>query len=156
MAKYDINFKHQVASYYLKNGSSSTKKKYNVSNSAIYKWARQLESEGFMRKKNENYSVEKKIEIIKYYRKHGKAATMSKYNVSDSVFYKWERIWIEEGKEGLAIERRGRPKDPKPKKDVNKDKDLLEENQRLRMENEYLKKLDALVRERGEREKKKK
>lgn len=156
MAKYNIEFKQKVAKHYLKNGLSSTQKLYNVSNTAIYKWGIQLESEGFMRKKNENYSVEKKIEIIKYYRKHGKVETEKKYNISDSVFYKWERIWVEEGEEGLALERRGRGTSKKPKKDVNKDKDLLEENKRLRMENEYLKKLDALVREREEREKKKK
>lgn len=32
------------------------------------------------------------------------------------------------------------------------EEDLIAENQRLRMENEYLKKLDALVRERIQRE----
>jgi len=37
----------------------------------------------------------------------------------------------------------------------NKD-DLIEENQRLKMENEYLKKLNALVQERIKRENKKK
>jgi len=156
MAKYDVRFKEEVARFYLKNGLSSTKRKYNVSKTAIYKWVRQLESEGFMRKKNETYSLEKKIEIIKYYRKNGTIETEKKYNISASHFYKWERIWVEEGDEGLALDRRRRSKSPKPKKDVNKDKDLLEENKRLRMENDYLKKLDALVREREEREKKKK
>jgi len=156
MPKYTVKFKKEVAKYYVKNGLSSAVRKYNVDKESIYKWFRQLESEGFMRKKNENYSIERKIEIIEYYRKNGRTATERKYNISHSVFQKWERISVEEGEEGLAIERRGRPKDPKSKKDVNKDKDLLEENQRLRMENEYLKKLDALVREREEREKKKK
>ncbi len=156
MAKYTIEFKQKVAKHYLKNGLTSTMKLYNVSIHTIYKWVRQLESEGFMRKKNDDYSVEKKIEIIKHYRKHGMTETEKKYNINHSVFYKWERIWVEEGEEGLALERRGRGTSKKPKKDVNKDKDLLEENKRLRMENEYLKKLDALVREREEREKKKK
>ena len=156
MAKYEIKFKRKAAKHYLKNGMSSTIRLYNVDSTTIYKWVRQLESEGFMRKKNENYSVEKKIEIIKHYRKHGQNETIKKYNISHSVFHKWERIWVEEGEEGLALERRGRGTTKKPKKDVNQDKDLLEENRRLRMENEYLKKLDALVREREEREKKKK
>ena len=156
MAKYEMEFKRKAAEHYVKNGLSSTVKLYNVSRNTIYKWSRQLECEGFMRKKNEDYSVEKKIEIIKYYRKQGLTETVKKYNISHSVFQKWERIWVEEGEEGLALERRGRSTTKKPKKDVNKDKDLLEENRRLRMENEYLKKLDALVREREEREKKKK
>lgn len=156
MAKYEIEFKRKAAEHYLKNGISSTIKMYNVSNKTVYKWVRQLESEGFMRKKNESYSVEKKIEIIKYYRENGPTETEKRYNIGPSVFQKWERIWVEEGEAGLALERRGRGKAQKPKKDVNQDKDLLEENRRLRMENEYLKKLDALVREREEREKKKK
>jgi transposase len=44
------------------------------------------------------------------------------------------------------------------KKSLNKkvEEDLIAENQRLRMENEYLKKLNALVQERIKRENKKK
>lgn len=62
----------------------------------------------------------------------------------------WERIYLEEGPEGLMKERRGRttkaesPRVGKPKKlrpDV--ELDLIAENQRLKMENEYLKKLMA-------------
>ena len=40
--------------------------------------------------------------------------------------------------------------------DKQSEEDLIAENQRLRMENEYLKKLNALVQERIERERKKK
>ena len=42
------------------------------------------------------------------------------------------------------------------KKNVDKNEDLLKEVQQLRMENEYLKKLNALVQERIKRENKKK
>jgi len=47
-------------------------------------------------------------------------------------------------------------KSSKPKKNVNENEDLLAEVQRLRMENEYLKKLNALVLEREKSEQKKK
>ncbi len=59
---------------------------------------------------------------------------------------KWERIYLTEGPEGLYIERRGRGstgRPPKLPKEV--EEDLLKEVQRLRAENEYLKKLQALV-----------
>ena len=75
------------------------------------------------------------------------------YDVPRSVLTKWERIYLEEGPEGLYIERRGRAtkldspnKGGRPKKlDKKIEEDLLAEVQRLRMENEYLKKLNALV-----------
>jgi transposase len=71
---------------------------------------------------------------------------------------KWERIYQEEGREGLLIEKRGRknieikiePRKQKAKKEP--EENLIAELQRLRMENAYLKKLNALVQERIQRE----
>ena len=80
---------------------------------------------------------------------------------SRSTLRKWERIYYEEGRDGLLLERRGNSKMKKqhlskPKKNINENEDLLAEVQRLRMENEYLKKLNALVLEREKTERKKK
>jgi len=72
---------------------------------------------------------------------------------------KWERIYLEEGPEGLAIERRGRsrnggrPSKLKLKPEI--EKDLIERIQNLEMENEYLKKLKALVSKREQQAKRK-
>ena len=58
----------------------------------------------------------------------------------------WERIYLEEGPEGFAIERRGRGSSGQPKKLPKEvEEDLLAEVQRLRAENAYLKNLQALV-----------
>ena len=62
----------------------------------------------------------------------------------------WERIFLEEGAEGLMKERRGKSntcgkRGRPPKLDRKVEEDLIAENQRLRMEIEYLKKLSALV-----------
>lgn len=77
-----------------------------------------------------------------------------KYEIAHSVIMKWERIYLEEGAAGLFIERRGRaskankPNIGRPRKlEKNIEEDLLQEVQRLRMENDYLKKLNALVRQ---------
>ena len=53
----------------------------------------------------------------------------------------WERIYLEEGPEGFAIERRGRSSKGRPPKQLPKEaeEDLLAEVQRLRAENDYLK-----------------
>ena len=70
----------------------------------------------------------------------------------------WERIYLEEGPDGLWIERRGRGSKrwPPKKLKLEVEEDLLAEVQRLRAENAYLKELNALVAERVRQEKKQK
>lgn len=112
----------------------------------------------FMRKKgakNKIYSTEFKIAVIMDMRNNhlGYRETARKYNIAanDSQgkdrLKDWERIYLEEGAEGLMTERRGRKSTGRPKKKLDKsvEEDLIAENQRLRMELEYLKKLSALV-----------
>ena len=109
-----------------------------------------------------NYSAETKLNVIMDMRAHrlGYVETARKYDIPNyRVIQRWERIFLEEGAEGLMKERRGRAcatsgtrKGRPPKLDPKVKEDLIAENQRLRMEIEYLKKLDALVREREERE----
>ena len=112
--------------------------------------------------KNKNYSAEFKISVIMDMREHhlGYSETVRKYwdvkqgqehNYHKQV-QRWERIYLEEGAEGLMKERRGRAssatgtrKGRPPKLDKQVEEDLIAENQRLRMEIEYLKKLSALV-----------
>ena len=68
----------------------------------------------------------------------------------------WERIYLMEGPEGLYIERRGRgSKGSSQQFPKEVEEDLLKEVQRLRAENAYLKKLQALVLERERRQQKK-
>lgn len=104
-------------------------------------------------RKNKVYSAEFKICVIMDMRENhlGYKETMRKYFPHlESKNYKflkqWERIYLEEGAEGLMKERRGRGSIGRPPKLEKKvEEDLIAENQRLRMENEYLKKLSALV-----------
>ena len=118
-----------------------------------------LEVHIFMAKKGQKqkkYSGEFKISVIMDMREHhlGYRETVRKYwKVSQekehnytSQLIRWERIYLEEGAEGLMKERRGRKsKGRPPKLDKKTEEDLIAENQRLRMEIEYLKKLSALV-----------
>ena len=122
--------------------------------------------------KQQKYSTEFKISVIMDMREHrmGYRETVRKYwdvskgqeaNYKNAV-QRWERIYLEEGAEGLMKERRGRVcsangtrKGRPPKLDKKVEEDLIAENQRLRMEIEYLKKLDALVQKRLQEEKKK-
>ena len=107
---------------------------------------------------NRKYSPEFKLSVIMDMRENhlGVRDAERKYGISNSVILRWERIYLEEGAEGLAKERRGKKATGRPPKlDEKTREDLIAENQRLRIENEYLKKLDALVRERERREGKK-
>ena len=111
-------------------------------------------------KENRRYSTEFKICVImdmrehrlSYHetvRKHWNTGTHSEECNYINVVKRWERIYLEEGAEGLMKERRGRSYGSKkgrpPKLEKQVEEDLIAENQRLRMEIEYLKKLSALV-----------
>ena len=113
-----------------------------------------------MSKKQRKYSSEFKICVIMDMREHhlGYRETVRKYwDVSQgqeenykNIVKRWERIFLEEGAEGLMKERRGKSnmssrRGRPPKLDKKVEEDLIAENQRLRMEIEYLKKLSALV-----------
>ena len=127
-----------------------------------------------MSKKQKRYSSEFKLCVIMDMREHhlGYKETVRKYwDISKgqednykNIVKRWERIFLEEGAEGLMKERRGRAckasgsnKGRPPKLDKKVEEDLIAENQRLRMEIEYLKKLSALVlaeeRENGKKQK---
>lgn len=77
---------------------------------------------------------------------------------SSTTLGKWEHIYYEEGPQALYRDNRGRKKNmpsDKPKKEklnAETQEDLIAEIERLRMENAYLKKLNALVQERIARE----
>jgi len=83
----------------------------------------------------------------------------AKYNISPSVLSQWRRQYESFGKSVLYEEKPlGRPpkmknqKDKPPKKNRSDPyQELLEENLRLRIENEYLKKLQALTQKDKER-----
>ena len=107
----------------------------------------------FMRKKgtkNKKYSPEFKIYVILDMREHhlGYREVTRKYDLSWHRAQSWERIYLEEGIDGLMKDKRGRKSKSEPRKkplDKQVEEDLIAENQRLRMEIEYLKKLSALV-----------
>ena len=117
---------------------------------------------GKERTKQKKYSAEFKISVIldmrehhlcynEVVRKYWDISRGQEHNYQKQV-QRWERIYLEEGAEGLMKERRGRAssvngtrKGRPPKLDKKVEEDLIAENQRLRMEIEYLKKLSALV-----------
>ena len=110
-------------------------------------------------KPNKRYTPEfKKVVVetmIEERLSHSETCRRFEVNSRDRI-KSWERIYLEEGPEGFAVERRGRGSTGRSKK-LPKDveEDLLAEVQQLRAEVDYLKNLQALVLEDERRQHKK-
>lgn len=131
----------------------------NASNSVAERWWKMYSIHGLegLSMKSGNYDGKFKIHVIKYMHENHLSVNEASaiFGIpSDATLLKWERIYYEQGEEGLLLERRGRPKEvnmksnsknAKPKKlDKNMEADLINEIQRLRAEVAYLKKSIAL------------
>lgn len=171
MSKYSEEFKLKVINYYLDNhyGWEYVAKQFDIPAwTTVRKWVRKYEEhgcKGLVKNQKTSYSGKFKQNVVEYMHNNHLSATMTatKFNLANEVtVLRWEHIYYEKGPQALYQSKRGRPRkmnNSKPeKKKLNKDveEDLIAEVQHLRMENEYLKKLNALVQERIKRENKKK
>lgn len=163
---YSPELKYEIVQKYL-DGRGSTRSlaaEYHVDKADIQKWRDSYLCNGFkgLACTNGTYSGDFKVAAVEYIKTTGSSLrqTMAHFDIKSLATLKlWERIYYEEGPEALFEERRGRPtklnkEKPKKTKHIENNEDLLAEVQRLRMENEYLKKLNALVQEREKSEKK--
>jgi len=168
MSKYSLEFKLKLVKHCLEGHSTEgTAKEFGMpSATPLKEWIKKYKEhgqEGLIKRKLSSYSGDFKQNVVEYMHSNYLSATETAihFRLQTNVVLKWERIYYEEGPQALYEERRGRKKNmsSKPrKKELSKEneEDLIEEVQRLRMENEYLKKLNALVQERIKRENKKK
>lgn len=163
MSKYTNDFKLEVVQYYLTGKTSypETARHFNMPEwTSIQKWVRKYEKHGFKgltKALKSSYTGKFKQEVVEYMHTNHLSLKETAYHFNlgcHDVVSKWERIYYEKGPQALYEERRGRRKknmSSKPrKKNLSKEneEDLIDEVQRLRMENAYLKKLQALIQER--------
>ena len=164
---YSTDLKLQVVQCYLQ-GNISTRdvaKEFNVNPSDVRKWKDAYLQHGSsgLCTTHGTYTGDFKVAVVEYMHNTGASIRQAAayFNIpSFTTVSKWERIYYELGKEALYIENRGRPRKMKEtknnkaeKKNLENNEDLLAEVQRLRMENAYLKKLNALIQEREKSEK---
>ena len=155
---YSTELKLEIVQHYLQGniGLKALAEQYHVNKCDIQKWKAAYAEHGVdgLCKTHGTYTGDFKVAVVEYM--HTTGASMRKtaahFNIpSLKSVSDWERIYYEEGKEALFEERRGRARkmetgnSRKKQNAIQENEDLLAEVQRLRMENEYLKKLNALV-----------
>jgi len=164
MTKYDEAFKRRVVQEYLSGGAGTQalSRKYGMGCSVLKRWIRAWREHGEagLGKKREAYSAEFKLTVLQHMRRHelSYAQTSAVFDLREAGgISRWERQYHEGGFEALKPRRKGRspnmsqPKQPpqsaaEPTEDARSREDLLKENEYLRAEVAYLKKLDALLR----------
>lgn len=143
-----------MVKYYFVNGTEATLRQFNyIARETLYRWVRKNETVGLMRKKTKKYSADEKLKILQFFWEKGHAATELEYQINSGTLHVWNKVFEDLGYEGLKYD--GKVK----KTSSGKNFDELSDNEKLEylmIENEYLKKLDALVTEREKRERKKK
>ena len=159
--KYDYAFKLEcvdlVANKYYSCQWVSNKK--GISESNIRKWVsfyRKYGKAGLFPRKNCIYSIDFKQNVLLSIENDllSLREACLKFNIpTDSTIFKWKRDFTNFGLEGLQPKPKGRPKSMsnfkrkkrKSDKPLTREEELLLENEALRCELDYLKKLQALI-----------
>ncbi|MBM7717287.1 transposase [Siminovitchia sp. FSL H7-0308] len=159
MAKYNEEFKIKLVTEYLYGnlGYKSLAKKYNMgSETPIVEWVKVYKSQGMdglkRKQTREMYPVQFKLDTIQFVLKTGasylETAVQFKLN-NPSLIRRWMKEFKEQGVEGLKPKGESsmskKPNKPKKKEEIKltREEELERENELLRLENAYLKKLRA-------------
>ena len=161
MTKYDERFKLKVVREHIgkRTGSKALAKKYGCERSSIEHWVSLYRCHGKsgLRKKYSSYSAEFKLSVLQHMwdNELSFGQTAAAFNIRNHAAVGiWERSYREGGFDALIPRPRGRSKQmPAPTTQPESSSDdekrtrdeLVAELNQLRMENAYLKKLQALV-----------
>jgi transposase len=135
---------------------ASVARQFQISAEALKINVRQFRAHGEIHSYAYGWTVEQKYQVLKYKQEKQLSAkeTGIRFQVSVATICKWEKEYLEKGIEGLENHKKGRKsKTPMPKPPKTREEELLDRIQYLQAENDYLKKLNALVAERVKREK---
>lgn len=161
MAKYSEEFKLQLVKEYMEGtlGYKLLARKYGIpSSTPIKRWVRAYQAfgeEGVRKKQmNQLYSVQFKVDVLHFMKRTGASYqdTAIQFELNDpSIIARWSREFLAEGVKGLEERAKGRPsmsKKPKPnpvkpENSLSREEQLERENELLRLEVAYLKKLKA-------------
>lgn len=170
-SKFSIDLKQKVLDLVLKEHQLKAQvcKDYGISRGELRHWINTYKSRGLAglvsKRTNRTYTGEFKLKILTEY-KNGLLSLRElseKYNIPrGSLIYQWSKKFETYGFMGLLPGQKGRKSTMKKKRVSPKDYDklskeeLLEEMRYLSAENDFLKKLDALIQSEKEQAKRKK
>jgi len=155
MAKLSAEEKIQAVKMYLEGIESqdTVAKRLGVTKSILQTWIRQYQHHGeaSFKKGYTAYSADYKLRVLNYIFEHGtsirEAAAI--FNIpTHSLLSRWKKELETQGVDALNSKKKGRPsmkKEKHPAPVEGSVEALQAEVERLRMENAYLKKLNALV-----------
>jgi transposase len=163
MAKYTEQFKRSVVKAFLSGKGCSSREvahRHGVDHGTVRKWAAawQAHGEAAFSKKYGHYDARFKLKVLQFMQTKTLSCreTAAVFDIRNpAILSSWKRQYDAGGIQALQPRPRGRPvKQPKaspPPTPTSPDEartkeELLEELNYLRMENAYLKKLDALIR----------
>lgn len=157
MSKYTLENKINIILCYKKEGTSQIEcaKRIGVTKAQFQYWIRlyDLHGEEGLQSAYTNYTLEFKLDVLNFMAQSGMSLmdTAAKFKIpSFSMLHQWKKKFELGGLDALEPKKKGRPsmKKVKSKKQVPAEgsvEALQVELERLRMENAYLKKLNALV-----------
>lgn len=162
LAKFTNDEKIHAVKRYLEGnvGCNTIAKEMGVHVSKLQYWVRKYEYHGKQAfiKTYIKYTTQYKLDVLKYMNEHGTSIfdTAARFNLSsDAILWQWQNILLTKGETALGSKKKGRPSMKKDHREPSKKQitatnsieDLQAELEYLRMENAYLKKLNALVQE---------
>ena len=173
MAKHDFWFRLQVVQSYLAGwqGYAGVAEEHRLDKATVRKWvlSYELHGEEGLKAKHSSYSAQFKLDVLQSIalEKLSRTQACIRFGLrgGTGVIAIWQRQYHEGGIDALKAKRKGRPPNmktnkpasaPAPSNSAPSDtpdaqrslQDVLKENEYLRAEVAYLKKLDALVRAR--------
>ncbi len=158
--KYNYEFKLRCIGEVLNKNRSkeSVAVENGISSTNLGRWLNfyvKYGKQGLLSRKNQNYSSDFKLKVIRTIEEKslslGEACLF--FNIpNDGVIINWQRKFKAQGSAGLQHKPKGRPKSmtykrakKKSTKPLTREEELLLENESLRMQVDYLKKLQALI-----------
>lgn len=162
MTKYSFEAKLQAVLAYLEGKASFQEiaKQLNVSSTSLKNWVNHYRENGEqgLLYTYTKYDIQFKMDVLNYMNDTGASLmqTAAVFKIpSHRIILSWKRKMEEDGLDALKPKKKGRPsmkkKPQEPKKPApseGSEQALQAENERLRAENAYLKKLHALIQER--------